>query len=267
MLTGNRDIDRYILTYLDHNNILKCCSINKYFYTKVCDDIFFCNLVSEKYPETIKYKDYVKSRNWKKHYLKTIKYIKLLKNYYYCDYKQTDSSPELLYILKCKYSDEDYNENEEDDEDISNEKGSMLVKACEVGDLSIVKYLIDQGTNINFGEGEPLINSCSNNHLKIVKYLIDKNAQVNIGYNTPLVMAIRHTDNMKLIKYLVEHGADVKASNNRPLKMSAINGNLNVLKYLVEHGVDVHYDNNVALKLALQRQNTEVVKYLESLQQ
>ncbi len=62
-LTGNKDVDREILQKLSDRDIINSCQSNTYAREKVCDETFFRNLVFDRYPETIKYKDYIKVRN------------------------------------------------------------------------------------------------------------------------------------------------------------------------------------------------------------
>ena len=38
-----KDIDREILLSMDNEELLKTCSLNKYFLNEVCDDMFFKN--------------------------------------------------------------------------------------------------------------------------------------------------------------------------------------------------------------------------------
>lgn len=40
MLTGIKDLNREILSYICDDELLKVCRINRYFYYKVCDDAF-----------------------------------------------------------------------------------------------------------------------------------------------------------------------------------------------------------------------------------
>ncbi len=74
-LTGNKDVDREILSKLSDRELLIACQSNKYAQENVCDEIFFRNLVYNRYSETIKYKDYVKVRDWKNFYLSIIYYV------------------------------------------------------------------------------------------------------------------------------------------------------------------------------------------------
>ena len=76
--TNIKDLDREILLKMSDRDILKTCSLNKYFSKKVCDDDFFHRLFQVRYPYLVKEK--ASYRNWKQHYLKTIYAIDKLKD-------------------------------------------------------------------------------------------------------------------------------------------------------------------------------------------
>lgn len=93
--------------------------------------------------------------------------------------------------------------------DISVISLTLLHKASYLGNLEIVKYLVEQGSDINhiFDEtlATPLHYAASNNKLDVVKYLIEKGANVNHkdkDGNTPIEVAIRygHTDTIEYLK-------------------------------------------------------------------
>ena len=54
-LSGIKDVDREILLAMTDENLLKTCSLNKYLFAVVCDDSFFYNRLSLKYPNTLPY--------------------------------------------------------------------------------------------------------------------------------------------------------------------------------------------------------------------
>ena len=96
--------------------------------------------------------------------------------------------------------------------------------------LNMVKYLLDNGANINNPETKPLYYAVDNLNLPMVKYLISRGANVNIDNGAPLRSAVdfyipddidqnslegqreiaklRNT-HQEMVKYLVSQGADV----------------------------------------------------------
>jgi len=76
--SGNKDVDREILSKLDDKNLLKACQINKYFWEKVCNEDFFRNRLLNNYPN-IRREDI---KNWKEFHLRAIYYISKMKEDY-----------------------------------------------------------------------------------------------------------------------------------------------------------------------------------------
>lgn len=99
-----------------------------------------------------------------------------------------------------------------------NEYGfSPLIIASYRGQVSIVKFLLSHGANINFEseEGPALMGTCYSGNYKLSKLLIKAGADVNYQHksgNTPLHYAVT-SGNGQLIKYLISCGADVKKIN------------------------------------------------------
>ena len=114
---------------------------------------------------------------------------------------------------------------------MTNQKIDKLIRACKIGDIEKVKYLVDHGAGIHADNEYALRWSASRGHLGVVKYL-------------------------------VEQGADIHAINNASLRLAANNSHLEVVNYLVEHGADVHVDNDYILRFVAKRGYLEMVNYL-----
>ena len=95
-----------------------------------------------------------------------------------------------------------------------------LSMACVNGDISIVKYLVEHGADVNAeckgpngSIKTPLIIACENEKDTIARYLIEHGANVNVelithnSFNTPLSIAC-DKENESMVKYLIEHGAN-----------------------------------------------------------
>ena len=97
-ITGNKDQDREILLNIaDDKELLSVCSLNKYLYNKVCDDMFFRNRLARTYSDTLKYKS--EDMSWKDYFLRVIYYIAKMREDY--KYKYTEGNPKILYYIFC----------------------------------------------------------------------------------------------------------------------------------------------------------------------
>ncbi|KAH6714543.1 ankyrin repeat-containing domain protein [Leptodontidium sp. MPI-SDFR-AT-0119] len=161
------------------------------------------------------------------------------------------------------------------------ELGSALAAASAAGKTKTVKYLVEQGADVNLPlqtgyYGNALAAAAKSGHTETVKYLVEQGADVNLplqtgGYGSALAAAAKsgHTET---VKYLVEQGADV----NLPLQTGgygsalvavASTGRIEIVKYLVEQGADVNLPLQTgyygsALAAAATYDKTETVKYL-----
>lgn len=136
-------------------------------------------------------------------------------------------------------------------EDISNinfnskKRSKLCFEFCK-NNYKIVKYLIDNGANVNSLDIEnksPLHNACNNDNYAIVKYLIDNGANINCLDNenkSPIHIACstlgygHQPSNIKIIKYLIKKGAKLFCKDsygNKPIDKVWM-GHSNVKKYI-----------------------------------
>ena len=153
---------------------------------------------------------------------------------------------------------------------------AALLMASYRGHLKIVKYLIDNGANINSENDDipALLMASYRGHLEIVKYLVGKGADVNIKdqNGTTALINASGQGHIEIVKYLVGKGADVHTKNiegKTALLWASDNGNLDIVEYLVENGANINIkneDGKTALDIAIiEDRYTEVIEYLESL--
>ncbi|XP_018574567.1 ankyrin-3-like [Anoplophora glabripennis] len=139
--------------------------------------------------------------------------------------------------------------------------------AAEKGHFDTVKFLLEQGANIN-GPGSrrqtPLHFAAFGGRLNIVKFLVESNANTDSRAwdGTALHLAISG-DHFDIVKYLAENSGKNMITNGRYetiLDLAAREGRLDFVRLLVEHGDDG--DNVRALHLALYGNHMDVVEYL-----
>lgn len=128
---------------------------------------------------------------------------------------------------------------------------NKLTKKIKEGDFDAVRNLIHKGIDLNkvdsFGN-LPLVTAVDNENLGIVKYLVENGADVNakavtkLGYfETPLLVSL-YKGNVEITKYLLENGADMHKNDlyDTPLIIAIETNNFNEVKCLVDHGADVN---------------------------
>jgi ankyrin repeat protein len=147
-----------------------------------------------------------------------------------------------------------------------------LIDACALfGSLDAMKILVEYGTKVHADNSDALTRATKRGDIDMVKYLFDQGMQINAFYtlddgshgHTAWEEVTRH-GYFDIVKLLVEHGADV---NDPSVSYVATNGGQShsILKYLLENGGDVDQrdeEGNTALMMAAKYNRVENVKLL-----
>ncbi len=136
---------------------------------------------------------------------------------------------------------------------------SVLVDACEAGNIDRIKYLVEHGANLNYQHDDgtfPLymfvVNGYQKNDKKVslnlVKWMIEKGADyTKKGYNK--YSLIHASSDLELTKYLIEMGMDINSltENGATTLMGSMAYELEgkpeeiaLQEYLIEHCVDLN---------------------------
>lgn len=131
---------------------------------------------------------------------------------------------------------------------ISGCAASPLHMAAERNDVSQVKSLLTEGTDINIRDDDgatPLHLAAKEGHLKVVELLLAKGAEVNARTRysiTPLHWGAYY-DHIEVVELLLSKGADVDAKGNNsvtPLYFAVQEGNIEIVKLLIANGANVN---------------------------
>lgn len=120
-------------------------------------------------------------------------------------------------MASVKFSDED--------------KDKALLSAVKKGDIDIIKFLLDQGADINLEEGYPLYSAVIEKKLDVVKYLLDEGANPKLLNSSRSFYRAVVNNDIDMVKFLGERKLYPKGINMNDVVYI---GNLDVLKYLLE---------------------------------
>ncbi|KAF5717819.1 hypothetical protein FMUND_5550 [Fusarium mundagurra] len=135
--------------------------------------------------------------------------------------------------------------------------GTPVTMAAGKGHLEVVRYLLENGCDDDSADGIPgwdaFIIACERGQLSIIKYSVDeKHLPVDrIGSNgaTPLITAAQ-SQQTAIMEYLVKRGAQIDAIDNdgsTALLHAVTKKRVGAVEWLAKHGADVRKQNNKGL--------------------
>ena len=136
--------------------------------------------------------------------------------------------------------------------DVVEDVTTTLCSAARSGQLSVVRYLVEQGANVDEADKAgmtPLYGAAEKGHVPVLQYLAEQGADKDKATKssaTPLFVAVTY-GNLAAVQCLVELGADVDKyvdEMGTPLSVAAVLGHLAVVQCLVEHGADTEKTNS-----------------------
>lgn len=142
----------------------------------------------------------------------------------------------------------------------------MFLYSCALGDLNMVKSVVNRGIDINFKKikrgfaHSPLSLAARKGHLEVVRYLVDNGARFDGMFGQAILMAVKG-GNLEIVKYLVDKGADPEFSAPDCILNAAGMGYLNIVKYLVNYGIDMVNRDGFAVVAAMEGK-VDVANYL-----
>lgn len=141
------------------------------------------------------------------------------------------------------------------DINLCGEYKTLIEVASIRGNLNVIKYFLDNGFDRKtFLKDDSLIYAAEGNFVDIIKYLIEQGKDIEkrlYDYSdgcTALRMASQ-VNSIESVELLCKLGADVNISNqfDTPLYSAAAEGNLETVKILVNYGADVNKANKYGI--------------------
>ena len=201
--TGQKDVDREILSKLPDEDVIKSCSVNSYFREKVCDEGFFKRRLDNSYPELefiIDEEYYISAGriypSYKQAYLETVYYISKMTEIGY-DYVRNGNTPKLQYTKAKKIYDlvSILKKRESREAEIQ-----VLIYTINTEDLNLIKYLMSLYEFKRLPLRRALDNSRIRTQLPIIKYFAENNAISLTMLQVALDNAVRQKD-LQMIEY------------------------------------------------------------------
>jgi hypothetical protein len=216
---NNKDVVRKILCHVEDTELLKVCSINRRWWNIICDENFLRRRLG-KYPDIEKYRD---ERSYKNFFSWISFLVSEMKTKYNFSYIEGDIRQQHNLL---------------NTETVMND---LLLKACHVGELSIVKYAIDKGGYIHYSSDEALYRSGFYAHFEIVKYLTLTPPLKEFYADTlRTICRVCKDKHFLIVKHLVEYGIDHNIDIGLDISLGSVceSGHLDTIKYLIEKGAD-----------------------------
>jgi ankyrin repeat protein len=154
----------------------------------------------------------------------------------------------------------------------ADETVDKYVTAAAKGEYSKVVSYVKKGVAVdgkNQARWTALAYACKYKHDDIVKFLVENGANINETVNTgstPLAVAML-AGNFEIADYLIQKKADINKADMMgmsPLMWAVKDGNLKVVQYLVEHGAKVNAVNSNGRSVIEMAIVADVKDYLKS---
>lgn len=144
---------------------------------------------------------------------------------------------------------------------IQGDDNAILRRVVGNGNLEILKFLFENGVDIR--KRNALIFAARRDFLNIVKF-ITENTEVVQEHKDIALSEAASFGYLEIVKYLLENGAEINAHMNNAFKMAVLYGRLDVVKFLVENGADISYKDSYIMDYGGKSEDG-MFKYLESL--
>lgn len=150
---------------------------------------------------------------------------------------------------------------------------TLIEVASIYGNLNVIKYFLDNGFDREtFFKDDSLIYAAEGNFVGIIKYLVEQGKDIEkrlYDYSdgcTALRMASQ-VNSIESVELLCKLGANVNADSiyGTPIYIAALEGNFEVVKILLKYGANINYiteDGSTAYEAAIYNRHNDIAEYL-----
>ncbi|KAJ7586315.1 ankyrin repeat-containing domain protein [Mycena floridula] len=139
---------------------------------------------------------------------------------------------------------------------------TALRDAAQAGHLETVKFILEQGADVNLEGGIErcaLASAARKCNIEVMEYLLNQGANPN-AHDHILYWAV--IGGLEAVQLLIDKGAYLQAQGQSALETASRQGNLDIAKLLIETGVNPRNEGGNALQEACLRGHLEIVKLL-----
>jgi len=151
--------------------------------------------------------------------------------------------------------------NKQDIDIIDSDECWSLLCAAQGGHLDIVKYLDDNGADLEVRDYRPMFYAAMNGHLDVVRYLYEK-TKTTVGDQLVPAEEACEFGHTEVVKFLVENGTTIKKYGIDLASIASQKGNLELVKYLIEKDIEHEISDKNFILPAIQHGHIDIVKYV-----
>lgn len=125
--------------------------------------------------------------------------------------------------------------------------------------INIVKYLLENGADMDNSTYGPLYWAFDRNNFEIIKLLIEKGADLSRHFYLSL-SCLRNQ--IETVKYLIGKGVDIHENGDHPLHNALQGGHFKIVKLLIEKGANIHSGEDLSLKVSCKYGDLDIIRFL-----
>ncbi|OMH84559.1 putative ankyrin repeat protein L25 [Zancudomyces culisetae] len=133
--------------------------------------------------------------------------------------------------------------------------------ACELGNLEMVKVLMENGADFCSLFYNGVVEACRTNNIELLRYLLKNNAEVKHPLFDGLQVACA-TGNIELVKLLIENGVNPVLMRENGVLEACEAGSLEITELLLKSGGEMHFDIGLCIYEACNKNNYGLAKLL-----